>query len=61
MAPACPFVPDDPFIATSDFLDPLVEFETAALWRGDGPEPFENGLEVPFVLLLSPSNLILEP
>jgi len=39
---------------------PFVEFESAALWSGVAPEPFENGLEVPFELLVSPSNLILD-
>ena len=58
---AWPFVLDDPFIATGDFLAPFAALEIAALCSGDAPEPFENGLEVPFVVLLSPSNLILEP
>lgn len=38
---------------------PFVEFERAALWSGEAPEPFEpfveKGLEEPFVLLPSPS------
>ena len=52
---------DDPFMATEDRLVPFAEFDSAALCRGDTPDPFENGLEVPFELLFSPSNLILEP
>lgn len=56
-----PFVFEDPFIATEDRRVPFAEFDTAALCRGEGPDPFENGLEVPFELLFSPSNLILGP
>lgn len=48
-------------MAKGDFRSPFAEFETAALCRGDGPDPFENGLEVPLELLLSPSARILEP
>jgi len=57
----CPFVVDEPFMATEDRRVPFAEFESATLCRGDTPDPFENGLEVPFELLLSPSNLILGP
>ena len=48
-------------MATEDRRVPFAEFESATLCRGDTPDPFENGLEVPFELLLSPSNLILGP
>ncbi len=48
-------------MATEERRVPFAEFESAALCRADGPDPFENGLEVPFELLVSPSNLILEP
>jgi hypothetical protein len=40
---------------------PFVEFESAALCSGLAPDPFETGLGVPFELLPSPSNLILDP
>lgn len=48
-------------MATGDLRIPFAELETAALCRGDGPDPFEKGLEVPLELLLSPSARILEP
>jgi hypothetical protein len=48
-------------MTTEDRLVPFAEFDKAALCRGETPDPFANGLEVPFELLLSPSNLILEP
>ena len=48
-------------MATEGLLVPFAEFDSAALCSGETPDPFENGLEVPFELLLSPSNLILEP
>ncbi len=57
----CPFVLEEPFIAIEDRRVPFAEFDTATLWRGEGPDPLENGLEVPFEVLLSPSALILEP
>jgi hypothetical protein len=47
-------------MTAEDLRVPFVEFESAALCSGEAPDPFENGLEVPFELLLSPSNLILE-
>jgi hypothetical protein len=48
-------------MAVEDLRVPFVEFERAALCSGEVPDPFAKGLEVPFELLLSPSNLILEP
>jgi len=46
-------------MAPEDLRVPFVEFESTALCRGEAPDPFENGLEVPFEALLSPSALIL--
>ena len=40
---------------------PFVEFERAALCRGEAPEPFGNGREVPFEFPFSPSTRILGP
>ena len=53
------FALDEPFVATEGLPVPFVEWDAAALCSGDGPDPFENGLEVPFELLASPPNLIL--
>jgi hypothetical protein len=50
---------DDPFMIPEELRVPFVEFESAALCRGDAPDPFEKGLEVPFELLEISSALIL--
>lgn len=50
----------DPFFACDALRVPFVEFERAALCRGEAPEPFEplveKGLEELVVLLPSPSS-----
>ena len=55
----CPLVLDDPFVAIG-LPVPFAEFDSVVLCDGDALDPFDNDLDAPFVVLDSPSNLILE-